>query len=118
MEHEIDEILGGGVGPVATWTPFPKSARWTCSVTPPTARTRNWRGLGRLPTETTPTFPWTGQNLWVRFNGLLAGDLGDFWGFNQDPVTYLPLYWSPPGVTPHAEVQDAWIAPQVTFRTP
>ena len=51
-----------------------------------------------------------GTNLWARFNQDPNADL-DFWGFNQDPNTYLPLYFAPPGVTPHAEVQDAYATP-------
>ena len=52
-----------------------------------------------------------GTNLWGQFNTVPGGDLCDFWGLAQDPVTYLPLYFSLPGVTPHAEVQDAYGTP-------
>ncbi len=107
MEHEIDEILGGG-GAGCNLDSFPQIGALdlfryaTNSANAKLART--WT----LTNGDNAYFSVDGTNLWVRFNGLLAGDLGDFWGFNQDPVTYLPLYWSPPGVTPHAEVQDAY----------
>jgi hypothetical protein len=106
-EHEIDEVLGGG-GAGCNLGQFPQVGATdlfryaTNSANAKLART--WTKSD----GDNAYFSVDGTNLWSRFNMSAGGDLGDFWGFNQDPVSFLPLYWSPPGVTAHAEVQDAY----------
>jgi hypothetical protein len=110
MEHEMDEVLGGGgagcnldafpqVGPMDLFRYATNDANSTLA--------RSWT----LSNGDNAYFSIDGTNLWARFNNIVGADLGDFWGFNQDPDTLLPIYWAPPGTTPHAEVQDAYATP-------
>jgi hypothetical protein len=106
-EHEMDEVLGGG-GAGCNLGSFPQIGaldlfRYATNSTNATLA-RTWT----TNNGDNAYFSVDGTNLWGRFNTTPGGDLGDLWGFNQDPVSYLPLYWSPPGITPHAEVQDAY----------
>jgi hypothetical protein len=106
LEHEMDEILGGGgAGCTAGVSAQIGSLDLFRYATNSTDRTlaRTW-----ITTGDNAFFSVDGTNLWARFNMIPNSDLGDLWGFSQDPNTFLPLYWSPPGVTPHAEVQDAF----------
>jgi len=106
-EHEMDEVLGGGgagcnllafsqIGTLDLFRYATNGANSTLA--------RSWTTTN----GDNAYFSVDGTNLWARFNTIIGADLGDFWGFNQDPDTLLPLYWSPRGTTPHAEVQDAF----------
>jgi hypothetical protein len=110
MEHEMDEVLGGG-GAGCNLDAFPQIGaldlfRYATNSANSTLA-RSWT----LTNGDNAYFSVDGTNLWARFNTVVGADLGDFWGFNQDPNTLLPLYWAPPGTTPHAEVQDAFATP-------
>ncbi|HEY3857093.1 MAG TPA: NF038122 family metalloprotease [Verrucomicrobiae bacterium] len=105
IEHEMDEVLGGGgAGCTAGESSQIGSLDLFRYATNSTDRTlaRTW-----ITNGDNAFFSVDGTNLWARFNMIPGADLGDLWGFAQDQNTFLPLYWSPPGVTPHAEVQDA-----------
>ncbi len=106
-EHEMDEVLGGG-GAGCNLNSFPQIGatdlfRYSTNSANSTLA-RSWT----LSNGDNAYFSVDGTHLWARFNTTVGGDLGDFWGFNQDPSTFLPLYWSPRGTTPRAEVQDAY----------
>jgi hypothetical protein len=109
-EHEMDEVLGGGgagcnlgmspeIGPLDLFRYATNSDDATLA--------RSWT----LTNGDNAYFSVDGTNLWARFNTIVGADLGDFWGSSQDPVSLLPLHWSPPGITPHAQVQDAFGTP-------
>jgi hypothetical protein len=107
IEHEMDEVLGGG-GAGCTLNDFSQIGaldlfRYATNSADATLA-RTWT----LDNGDNAYFSVDGTNLWARFNNLLGADLGDFWGVDYDPVSFLPLYWSPPGVTPHAQVQNAY----------
>jgi len=107
VEHEIDEIMGGGgagcnldstltgIGATDLFRYATNSGNSTIS--------RSWT----TSNGDNAFFSVDGTNLWARFNTDPSGDLGDFWGVQQDQNTGALEYWSPPGVTPHPEVQDA-----------
>ena len=110
VEHEIDEVMGGGgagcnltsgFGLIGATDLFRYSTNGIGSTV-----ARSWTTNGD-----NAFFSVDGTNLWSRFNTDSGGDYGDFWGIHQDPITFLPVYWSPPGVTPHAEVQNAFGTP-------
>ncbi len=111
VEHEMDEIMGGGgagcnldsgFGLIGATDLF----RYATNG-PGVTLTRSWT----TSNGDNAFFSVDGTNLWFRFNTDPGGDLGDFWGAQEDTNTFLPLYWSPPGVTPQAEVQDAFGTP-------
>jgi hypothetical protein len=108
-EHEIDEVMGGG-GSGCTAGAFPQIGatdlfRYATNSTNALVK-RTWTTTGD-----NAYFSVDGTNLWARFSMTPGSDLGDFWGVNFSDVTYLPLYWTPPGVTPHAQVQNAFATP-------
>jgi hypothetical protein len=110
VEHEIDEVMGGG-GAGCNLGSFDQIGatdlfRYATNGTGSTL-TRSWS----TSNGDNAFFSVDGTNLWSRFNTDPTGDYGDFWGFDYDQTTGLPIYWSPPGVTPHAEVQDAFGTP-------
>jgi hypothetical protein len=95
-EHEIDEVLG-------TASSLPDSTNITCM------------DLFRYDTNLNRSFTTNGDNayfsvdgtnLWARYNMDPDGDYGDWWSDNL-------VYWAPPGLTPHPQVQDAFAYPGV-----
>ena len=111
VEHEIDEVMGGGGAGCNLTAGF-----GLIGATDLFRYATNGTGATLARSWTTSNgdnafFSVDGTNLWSRFNTDSGGDYGDFWGIQQDPITFLPVYWSPPGVTPHAEVQNAFGTP-------
>jgi hypothetical protein len=110
IEHEIDEVLGGGgSGCNLGFVPYVGATDLFRYAT---------NGINALLARSWTTnngdnafFSVDGTNVWFRFNTDSDGDLGDFWGVAFDTNTFLPVYWSPVGVFPHAEVQDAFATP-------
>ncbi|HXA45055.1 MAG TPA: NF038122 family metalloprotease [Candidatus Angelobacter sp.] len=110
VEHEIDEVMGGGgAGCNLTASSMIGATDLFRYATNGTGSTlaRSWT----TSNGDNAFFSVDGTNLWFRFNTDAGGDYGDFWGIQQDPITLLPVYWSPPGITPHAEVQNAFGTP-------
>jgi hypothetical protein len=106
-EHEMDEILGGGgagcnIGSFALIGALDLFRYATNSTNATLARTWTTNNGDNA------YFSVDGTNLWARFNMTPGGDLGDFYGVDYDTNSGLPVYWAPLGVTPHAEVQDAY----------
>jgi hypothetical protein len=95
-EHEIDEVLG-------TASNLLDTTSITCM------------DLFRYDTNLNRSFTINGDNayfsvdgtnLWARYNMDPDGDYGDWWSDNL-------VYWAPPGLTPHPQVQDAFAYPGV-----
>jgi hypothetical protein len=94
VEHETDEVLG-------TSSSLPDDT----AITP--------MDLFRFDDKLERTFTVNGDNayfsvdatnLWARYNMVSYGDYGDWWSDND-------VFWAPPGITPHPQVQDAFGAP-------
>ena len=97
-EHEIDEVLGCSSGLPDT------------SLICPIDLFRYTTNLVRTFTTNGPDdayFSVDGTNLLARFNMNAKGDYSDFWS------VYLTNRWSPPGITPHSQIQDAFNTPGV-----
>jgi hypothetical protein len=110
IEHEINEVLGGGGSGCnlgfASYVGATDLFRYATNAVN-SSLSRSWTtSLGD-----NAFFSLDGTNIWFRFNTGSGGDLGDFWGVAYDPNTYLPDYWSQSGVFPHAEVQNAFATP-------
>jgi hypothetical protein len=109
MEHEIDEVLGGGGAGCNAGVDSHIGAtdlfRYATNNRDSTLA-RTW-----ITTGDNAYFSVDGANLWARFNMIPGADLGDFWGFSQDQDTFLPLHWGPSGVTPRAQIQDSFATP-------
>jgi hypothetical protein len=95
VEHEDDEILGTSSGLPA---PSPIWAMDLFRYTTNLARTFTTNGDNAY-------FSVDGTNLLARFNMDTNGDFGDWWSVNGTNR------WAPPGVTPRAQVQDAFGSP-------
>lgn len=93
-EHEMDEVLGTSSSlPDATNIAAADLFRYDASLD----RTFTTNGDNAY-------FSVDGTNLWARYNMDPTGDYGDWWSANLD-------YWAPSGITPHAQVQDAYAGP-------
>jgi hypothetical protein len=92
-EHEMDEVLGISSDLPTTSEVWPVDLfRYT------TNRVRTFTTSGD-----NAYFSIDGTNLIARYNMDPSGDYGDWWSITG--------VWAPPGVTPHAQVQDAFASP-------
>jgi hypothetical protein len=91
VAHEMDEVLGTSSGLPDTNIIWAMDLfRYTTNL----VRTFTTNGDNAY-------FSVDGTNLWARFNTDPDGDYADWW--SQDDI-----FWAPPGITPHPQVQDAF----------
>ena len=93
--HELDEVLG-----ISSGLPSSTSEVWPAD-------------LFRYTTNLVRTYATTGDNayfsvdgtnLLARYNMVTGADFGDWWSDND-------IFWAPPGIPPHSQVQDAFGEP-------
>jgi hypothetical protein len=91
VAHEMDEVLGSSSGLPNTNIIWAMDLfRYTTNL----ARTFTTNGDNAY-------FSVDGTNLWARFNADPGGDYGDWWSQSD-------IFWAPPAIAPHPQVQDAF----------